>query len=498
MATQLIRLPRHLMDMLQRAKFRDGWPMTAAEHPLISFDRISEDEPEIIIAVAVHDPMLAWDNWPPHGTSVSVIALTAADDPRRDLMPRPLPDDLITRTIDAALPVLCSFVPGGHDALELADILAAARHLPNALLLPPVHRAPRDRFERRLRETALRLQACFATRLDHLHREIATYGDALLRSGLGPAIDSLSTHGAVADWLSLKSDPSTGSLRMLHDDLRSRHDVLEQYRKAVAAYAAVNRVLQDIAPYATQTRWRLSAFHVTELYRVGFAPGRDASIWRRDDPVHSIFPFSVPAIGIEAAMLRFATAFDRRLLSDIDPIIVAALGFFQMMTIAPYGRSDSDIGRLLLQVLMRQAGVSPTPLPLVMYRRYWEHASILDAALQRREPGQLVEATMAAMEEAVSVGGTMIRELGQERALLLAALAEIDTPTTLAADIVSYLQSSVLVPRWEPPEATPLDVTSFEALMSHLDAKGLIDLVAAGGTTWWSSAVSRRLAQSDP
>jgi hypothetical protein len=481
------------MDALQQTRIRDRWPLTVGEHPVISVDRMSQNEPEITIAVAVHDPMLTWDHWPAHGTSVSALVLTAADDPSRDLMPRPLPDDLVARTIDAVLPVLCSFVPGGHDVLELADLLAAAKYAPNALPLPPAPRAPRNRFERRLRETALRLQSCFAARLEPLHREIAAYGDALLRSGLGPAIDSLSTQGAVADWLSLKPDRSIGGLRMLHDDPRSRHDLLEQHRRATAACTAVNRVLQDIAPYAKQTRWRLSAFHVAELYRVGFAPGRDASIWRRDDPVHSILPYSVPAIGIEAAMLRFVHAYDRRLLGDIDPTIVAALGFFEIMNIAPYGRSDSDVGRLLLQILLRQANLPPMPVPVVLYRRYWEHASTLDDALQRHEPGLLVEATVAALEEAVGVGEVMIRELGKERQHLLALLTEVGVAPDVAANIVSDLQCNALVPRREHSETTPFDVTTSEGLMSHLHAKGLIDLVAAAGRPWWSSAVSRRL-----
>src|SRR5687768_9919023 len=94
MATQLIRLPRYLMDALQRARIRDRWPIAIAEHPLISFDRMSESDQEITIAVAVLDPMLAWDHWPAHGSSASVLVLTAADNPSCDLMPRPLPDDL--------------------------------------------------------------------------------------------------------------------------------------------------------------------------------------------------------------------------------------------------------------------------------------------------------------------------------------------------------------------------------------------------------------------
>jgi hypothetical protein len=367
--------------------------------------------------------------------------------------------------------------------------------VPNALPLPPKPRAPRNRFERRLRETALRLEACFATRLEHLHQVTATYGDTLLRSGLGSAIDSLSAQGALADWLCLKPDQSTDCLQVFHDDPRSRRDLLEEHRKATSACKAANRVLQGIAPYTTQTRWPLSAFDVADLYRVAFAPDYDTSIWRRDDPPFSILPYFVPAAGIEAAMLRFAKAFDRRLLGDIDPIVVAALGFFHMMCIAPYGRSDSEVGRLLLQVLLRQADLPPTPLPLVLHRRYWEHASTLDAALRRREPGLLVEAMVAAIEEALSIGEIMIRDLGQERTRLLAAVAEIDPTSCLASSIISDLQSNVLVPRQERPETTWVD-PGLERELSHLRAKGLVDVISAGGRIWWSSAVARQLARS--
>jgi hypothetical protein len=164
-------------------------------------------------------------------------------------------------------------------------------------------------------------------------------------------------HLALTDFDMVPSDAE-----LLTTELLSRHNLLEQDRKAAAARKAMNGVLQDIAPYATQPRWPLSAFHLMELYRVAFAPDRNAPIWRRDDPFYSIFPYAVPAAGIEPAMLRFAKAFDRRLLSDFDPAIVAALGFFQMMIIASYGRSDSDVGRLLLQLLLRPADAPEMPL----------------------------------------------------------------------------------------------------------------------------------------
>jgi hypothetical protein len=496
MATQLIRLPRYLMDALLQSDICDRRPATAGEHPEVRFERVGADGGETLIAVAIGDSTMAWDHWPLHGTSVFVLALTAAEQSSRDHLPRPLPDDLVGRTIEAITPVLCSLLRGGHDALDLAGLLDTARHLPNAIPVAPIPRAPRTRFERRLRETALRLQWQFAARLAPLHRTIAAHGDALLRSNLGPAIDSLSTQGAVADWLSLKHDGSLGGLRMAHDDPRARHDLLLQMRTAGAARKAMARVLGDLAPYAVRARWRFSPFHLAELYQVGFSQNLDRSIWRRDNPANSIFPYSVPAIGIEAAMKRFALAFDRRLLADIDPIVVAGLGFFQMMVIAPYGRSDSDVGRLLLQVLLRQADLPPTPMPLMLNRRYWEHATALDQALQRNDPGHLLASIVAAMEEAIVVGQTMIATLDQERARLLAALAEIGTGPRDAADVVSDLQSNMLARRWDPPENVPPDITSFEREMRHLHAKGLIDLVAAGGMTWWSSPVTRRVTAS--
>ncbi len=497
MATQLIRLPRHLMDALLQADIYHRRPVTAGQHREVRFEKVEANRQETLIAVTVGDPMMAWDHWPLHGTDVFVLALTAAREPNPDTMPRPLPDDPVAGTIAAIVPILCSLLQGGHDALELAGLLETARHLPNAIPLAPTPRVPRTRFERRLRETAQQLQRRFADRLTPLHRTITAYGDALLRSGLGPAIDSLSTQGAVADWLSLTPDASVGGLRMAQDDPRSSHDLMLQMRTARAARKAMARILADLVPYAVQTRWRFSHFHVSELYRVGFSQRLDRSIWRRDNPANSIFPYSVPAIGIEHAMKRFALAFDRQLLADIDPLVVGVLGYFQMMVIGPYGRSDSDVGRLLLQVLLRQAGLPPTPLPLVLNRRYWEHATVLDQALQRNDPGHLLEVIISAMEEAMAAGEVMIATLDQERSGLLTALAGIGVVPRDATDAVMALQSHALVRRWDPPEATPPDITSFEREMRHLHETGMVDLIAAASSTWWSAAVTRRVLQAE-
>lgn len=261
---------------------------------------------------------------------------------------------------------------------------------------------------------------------------------------------------------------------------------------------AMRWLVQDLAPYAPQTRWALSAFHIIELHRMAVAENAPypTSLWRRDNPRCSIFPYSVPAHGIEAALRQLANAFDRQLLAGIHPILVAVLGMLRLMHGGPFGRDDGDTGRLFLQALLRRADLPPTPLPLILHQRYWEHCSILEMALERRDPVALVEAMIAALEEALAAGMSMIAELDRERARLLAALAKIGTRPRDAADVVADLQSNVLARRWDQPEDVPPDITCFEREMRHLHATGLIDLVAAGGMTWWSSAVTRRVAAS--
>ena len=87
----------------------------------------------------------------------------------------------------------------GHSWMELAELLNAARDAPNALPLPWASRRPRSRFEEKLRRDVLRQQECRAPGLRELGRDIAAYGEQLLRSGFGPAIERLSAERALAE-----------------------------------------------------------------------------------------------------------------------------------------------------------------------------------------------------------------------------------------------------------------------------------------------------------
>jgi hypothetical protein len=450
------------------------------------------------VAVTVPDRALAWDDWPLHGERVFVLLLTTDLALDRAMQPRPLPDDLLVPVIKATAGAACATM-SGHDALELFSILEAAASQPNALPLAPIPRLPRNRVERRLRAAALCLQDRFSSTLAPLRDEIARYGESVLRSGLGPIIQSLSTEGAVADHLALRPDSSSGCLRMLQDDPSSVSDLMREVRKARAARKAARWVLEELFPYAPYHRRDLSEFHIAELYRHGIAdtaPDYNEPLWRRHDLTDTEFPVSVPAIGIEAAVSRLASAFDRRLLGDIDAIVVGVLSQAHLLLASPFGWRDRDAGELLLTVLLRQAGLPPMPLLLVMHRRYPEHTRVLQAALGQGQVDGLVEATIAAVKEALVIGKTMIDRLGQERSRIRRALADIDTAPSDAEDLTAELLSQVLVRHWSSRELVPVGDNSFETEMPHLHAAGLVDLVEAGSGKWWSSPVARALVSS--
>jgi hypothetical protein len=323
MATQLVSLPMHLVQALLGADLCDKWFPDSHGIPSVFFERVHLSRSETAIAVVVLDPGLVWDNWGRHGRyGVSTILITSERNPAREYLPRPLPDELLAPVFEAVVSATRGSLTG-HDALELYSELDAAQRQPNALPLPPLTRQPRGRFERRLRESAIRLQSCFASELDELRSDINLYADALWRSGFGPAIGDLSTEGTLVDALSLQPSASEGCLES-RGDFDSVVSLMNSVENARRLRDTTGWLLKELAPYGARPRQDLSAFHVTELYRRGFAdrsPNYHAPLWRRTDSRYCEYPGTVHAAGIEAAMLRLAAAFDQQLLADVDPVV---------------------------------------------------------------------------------------------------------------------------------------------------------------------------------
>jgi hypothetical protein len=491
MATQLIHVPQHVIDALlplQRTWFPD-----LDGRPRITFEQVT-DGSESAVAVVVHDPMLSWDHWPLHGDEVFVLLLTSQREPDRDYLPRPLPDDLLEPVIEAVMDALHGRLEG-HDVVELYGILHAARQQPNALPLPPFVRRPGNRYERRVRETALILQRRFAPALQDLQEAIASYGDALLHSGLGQVISDLSTEGALADRLSLKPGSVDGCLELDRNSPVSIAMLLDEIGQVRGVRNAVNWVLEELDPYFLRPRYDLSAFHVAQMYRHAFGeigPYQHSPLWRRKDPTSSEFPFTVPAVGIEPVMLRFAAAFDRRLLADVDPLIKGVLALHHLLRIQPFGRSDRQVGEVLLYVLLRQGGLPPMPLLLIGDRLYWQHAHMIAIAAEQKQCDCLVETMIAAVWQALFLGWPMMARLCEERKQLLDALEETEKLPDDRAMLVSQLLSTVI----ETPSMA--EALRLEPAMNHLHAKGLVDKIVVGGKICWSSKVSRQLVKLRP
>lgn len=121
---------------------------------------------------------------------------------------------------------------------------------------------------------------------------------------------------------------------------------------------------------------------------------------------------------------------------------------------------------------------------------------MLQVALGQGQVDCLVDATIAAVKEALVIGRTMIDRLGQERSRLRRTLADIDMAPSDAEDLTAELLSQVLFRHWSSPELVPVGENSFETKMPHLQAAGLVDLVETGSRKWWSSAVARALVNS--
>jgi hypothetical protein len=500
MATQLISISRDLVETLLSTDIRTKWFPGTAEHTRIGFEEVTVGGAERAVAVVAVDPMLCWDHWPLHGINVFVLLLTPQFAPNRNLLPRPLPDDLLEPLIEAVIPAACGALRG-HDALELASVLESARQSPNALPLPPLTRSPRSRFERRLRENALGLQRRFGPALERLRWEIDGFGDAVLRTGLGPAIGDLAMEGIVGDRVSLGPADSSGCRQLHNHDAKSIAGLLSAIQQAEDVRRAARWALEDLTPYGAQTRRSLAPQHLLMLYREGFVDVARSShlpSWRRRDTRSQEFPLVVPAIGVEQAVSRLVRSMDTMLLADVDPLVKAVLCLRHILRVQPFGRRDRRVGELLLYLLWRQSDMPPVPLPLELHRRYWEHANLLDIAIDRDQFDPVVEAYIDAVMGAVNAGARMIERLSADWQVLVSRLAEIGTPPVTATRAASALTSHVLVPRWSSPEIAPMETECCEHEMSHLHTAGLIDLVSIGERKWWSLPAARELAEQRP
>jgi len=332
MATQIIRCPAHMLASIPTGEYRDS-----ADDPGVSV----EAQGSVLCMVSL-DRRLAWDCWPPFGHRTFALMLIGDADPYPDDGPQRLPDDLVVPVIDAlarhAMPHLT-----GHDGVELGAILDAAKHAPNGAPHLRNRRPPNSRFERKLCETALRLEHRWSNMLDDLDQQLAGYGDVLRRCGLGPIIADLSSEAAVADLLQLAPDKAPHRYRQVHDGLGWHLAVSEATRKSHAARHATWWTMMELKSCGTYQRGEIAPDTFEELYRFGCAfpvPDWGQRLWRRDDAIGSVCSAFVPSRGIATAMQRLAAACDRRLLGHRNPIIRAALLAYAFMRVRPFGSSD--------------------------------------------------------------------------------------------------------------------------------------------------------------
>jgi hypothetical protein len=456
MATQIIRCPADLLQELW-----DGFASRRASsgRPLITLEPLTSGRCCHALMVAVDDIWLTWDHWPSYSNQVFVLFLTSAPERSDSFAPRPLPDHMVTPVIDA-LAEQASACLTGHAWMELAALLDHAKAVPNAVPLVAVRRVARSRFEPKLVEAALRLRQRWSAMLQPLQGNIAAYGADLLRSNVGPLVDSLSTEGGVVDQLCLSPGDGSRVWRTASDDPAMYPALDKEVDRARRIRSTSWWVTSALCPYSIAPRSRLSPYLVRELYRCGFAhPGTDydAPLWRREDFKGCEFSVRVPPNGIEAALSRFTAAFDRRLLAGIDPVVTAALAMFHLLRIQPVGRRDRDAALLLFYILLREAGLPPMPVLLIMHERYWELANVMVGALDRDRPDSLVEIMIDVVSMAHVIGVKMAGKLSRERQAVIDSLGKGGFPADGAEEAVRTLLSTPLIRIWSSPELAPED-----------------------------------------
>jgi hypothetical protein len=450
MATQIVHCPPELLQELYSGfALRQSSP----DRPLITLEALTSASECRSLMVAVDDCRLTWDRWPAYGDHIFVLLLTSDPKPDEAFTPRHLPDHMVEPIIDALAEQARSWLTG-HAWMELVALLEQAKARPNDLPMVQSRRAPRSRFERKLVETALRLQTQWSSLLMPLQEGLAAYGAELFDSQVGPQVDALSTAGGVADQLSLVPGERPGLWRLASEDPARCQELEREIEMARRIHSTSGWITSALCPYSVASRERLSSFHIRELYRCGFAhPGTDydAPLWRRKGFKKCEFPVRVPAVGIVAALSRLAAAFDRRLLAGIDPVVTGALGMFHLLRIQPVGRRDRDAALLLFYTLLREAGLAPMPVLLVIHERYWEIANVMVDALDQDRPDGLVEIMIDVVRMALAIGVRMADQLSRERQTLSESLREGGLRTSRCAAISPMISDAPAISFVAPP-----------------------------------------------
>nr|WP_298681690.1 Fic family protein [uncultured Dongia sp.] len=291
--------------------------------------------------------------------------------------------------IDAVLDGLPDL--SGHTRLALKRATNVARQATRDR--PVVRRQHASAFELGLLRTARRFERRHRDALCRLGHQVDAYRTALSEPWLEPAIARLSVQAAFGDVLlverRLQDMPRAGLLF-----LRERGDIFEAHRDNEQTLIALEEGVKvvglhgDMPPIALDRKMvlRLHRMVAPDVYRL---PG---TLWRQRNWMfaHEGNRWSAPmapAHAIEALLIRYGKAVDRDLWAGVHPLIRAGLLHLELLKIMPMPDTNFLVARLLLSLMLHEAGMPFLPLPALLFWDRERYLRTAQAAIRKDDAG---------------------------------------------------------------------------------------------------------------
>lgn len=271
-------------------------------------------------------------------------------------VPEPLPDAIVLHVLDEVEAALLELRRlAGHDKLEIAAAIEAARNAP-AAPAGPMHRAPADSIEAAVIQQATDLQARLQPALDALDRKLAAYATEMRKHHLELAVARL---GLQADFGAvLHLDPVEGGF-LPRVAGNHRYGGFEQLWRATlnrmaafqSALDAIHRAARDgsnwLGDSALLPLQATLLNGLAEPERCGcYRTGRMMIQSPFDGSRHDL---ALPAAAVSGAIDEFTRGYDARLWQGLHPVLRAGLAHCELVRIHGFSDGNGRLARLVLQ-----------------------------------------------------------------------------------------------------------------------------------------------------
>jgi hypothetical protein len=418
------------------------------------------------------------------------------------IWPRPLPDDLTRRLLDALEPIMSSIEGlSAHQRLELAAVFESARQAPAIGAEAPTPIPPRTKRHRRLRAHGLKLSKTFQDELSPLDARVNRYAHEVRRTDLEECVAALSSHSELGIRLRLRPGSESGDSYANLLTI-SRRPSLETLMETVAGLS--DATLHALAIHAPHSARYDAAITMTSLAHIqsivtNAAHRQTRNPWRSYDGADATACRSatldspVPSIATLDATNRWISESDRNRWVGVHPLASATILHVEFIRTRPFETGNGRVGRILFQTHLHAFGWPILPWSFAFELLYDEYQAALQASLKQKSYTPFLKFAFRACEVAVAKGEAMVSAMQRERELLIAA---IRTDRDVHADDARLYAEALLGSVALEGFSSERGIQNDRELLRRLHAAGAIDRIRTPIGAVYSAAICRELMKT--